>query len=121
MTEHQIQLIQRSFLTLLPQVFDAGAAFYARLFEIAPQVKPLFGEDMSQQSKKLMRMLGMIVDGLYNFEEITQQIIELGERSKATKLNENTTHSQKKRCLLCCAIAWVQNTTKRLKSHGKLH
>lgn len=80
MTEQQIQLIQRSFLKLLPQTFDAGTAFYERLFEIAPQVKPLFGENMSQQSKKLMRMLGIVVDGLYDFEQITQQIIELGER-----------------------------------------
>ena len=85
MTEQQIQLLQRSFLKLLPQTFDAGTTFYERLFELAPQVKPLFGEDMSQQSKKLMRMLGIIVDGLYNFEEITQQIIELGERHQGYK------------------------------------
>ena len=38
--------------------------FYARLFEIAPAVKPLFHGDMTEQGRKLMMTLGVVVNGL---------------------------------------------------------
>ena len=41
-----------------------GEIFYRRLFEIAPQVKPLFREDMREQERKLMQTLNWIVDHL---------------------------------------------------------
>ncbi len=70
MTPDQIQLVQSSFANVLPIADDAAALFYSRLFEIAPEVKPLFKSDISQQGRKLMATLGVVVNGLTHLEAI---------------------------------------------------
>jgi hypothetical protein len=42
MTSEQIKLVQESFAKVVPIADGAASLFYARLFEIAPEVKPLF-------------------------------------------------------------------------------
>ncbi len=44
--------------------------FYGRLFEIAPQVKAMFPADMTEQRKKLMATLAVVVNGLSNLESV---------------------------------------------------
>jgi len=44
--------------------------FYAKLFDIAPQVKPMFKGDMVEQGRKLMAMLNTVVNGLNNLDAI---------------------------------------------------
>jgi hemoglobin-like flavoprotein len=57
MTPAQIELIQQSFARLAPISDKAAALFYDRLFETAPEVKPLFRGDMTKQGRKLMATL----------------------------------------------------------------
>lgn len=64
MTDDQIQLVQDSFAKVVPIADTAASLFYGRLFEIAPEVKPLFKSDMSEQGAKLMATLGVVVNGL---------------------------------------------------------
>lgn len=80
MTKQQIQLVQRSFLQLLPHTFEAGNVFYDTLFSRAPSVRHLFSSDIESQAAKLMQMLRLIVDGLYDLEAITEDIEQLGHR-----------------------------------------
>jgi hemoglobin-like flavoprotein len=61
----------------------AAALFYQRLFEIAPQVKPLFKGDIKAQGKKLMTMINTVVLGLDSFEALAPTIRDLGKRHKA--------------------------------------
>lgn len=70
MTPSQIDLIQDSFRKVLPISDQAAALFYGRLFEIAPEVKPLFKGDMSVQGAKLMATLGVVVAGLRDLPSI---------------------------------------------------
>lgn len=70
MTPSQIDLIQDSFRKVVPIADTAAALFYGRLFEIAPQVKPLFKGDMAAQGKKLMATLGIVVAGLRDLPSI---------------------------------------------------
>jgi nitric oxide dioxygenase len=70
MTPQQIDLVQSSFAKVVPIADAAAALFYARLFEIAPQVKPLFHADMTEQGRKLMATLGVVVNGLRNLDAI---------------------------------------------------
>ena len=64
-----IELVQSSFEKVVPIAEQAAGLFYNRLFEIAPEVKPLFGEsDMKAQGKKLMATLGVAVRGLSDLE-----------------------------------------------------
>lgn len=70
MTPNQIDLIQDSFRKVVPIADTAAGLFYGRLFEIAPEVKPLFKGDMSLQGAKLMATLGLVVAGLNDLSKI---------------------------------------------------
>jgi hemoglobin-like flavoprotein len=70
MTPHQVDLVQSSFAKVAPIADAAAAMFYGRLFEIAPEVKPLFHGDMVEQRRKLMTMLGVVVNGLKNLDAV---------------------------------------------------
>jgi nitric oxide dioxygenase len=64
MTPEQVKLVQDSFSKVAPIADQAALMFYGRLFEIAPEVKPLFHGDMAEQRRKLMTALAMIVNNL---------------------------------------------------------
>jgi nitric oxide dioxygenase len=70
MTPEQIKTVQESFAKVVPISEQAAALFYGRLFEIAPEVKPLFRGDMKEQGRKLMGTLVVVVSGLSNLEAI---------------------------------------------------
>lgn len=70
MTPNQIDLIEASFEKVAPNAEAAAAMFYARLFEIAPEVKPLFKSDLKEQGRKLMSTLGLVVNGLRNLDAV---------------------------------------------------
>jgi nitric oxide dioxygenase len=70
MTPEQVKSIQESFAKVGPIADTAAALFYNRLFEIAPEVKPLFRGDMTEQGRKLMKTLTVVVNGLGNLQTI---------------------------------------------------
>lgn len=80
MTPEKIALVQDSFAKVAPIAPQAADIFYNRLFEVAPQVRPMFPEDMSEQKGKLMTMLGTAVNGLTRLEQILPVVQELGRR-----------------------------------------
>jgi hemoglobin-like flavoprotein len=82
MTPQQISLVQASFQKVVPIAGTAADLFYDRLFETAPQVRTLFPDDLSEQKKKLMAMLGTAVANLHKIETILPAVKALGERHK---------------------------------------
>ncbi len=70
MTPEQVKLVQGSFSQVIPIADQAASMFYGRLFEIAPQVKPLFKGDLAEQRKKLVAALAMVVNGLGDLPSI---------------------------------------------------
>ena len=70
MHDVQIGLVQDSFAKVVPIRDAAAAIFYDRLFEIAPEVRPLFAGDISDQGAKLMATLGGVVNGLRDMDKI---------------------------------------------------
>ncbi len=70
MTPTDIDLVQSSFAKVLPIKETAAELFYGRLFDIAPEVKPLFKGDMKEQGRKLMMTLGVVVNGLKDLASI---------------------------------------------------
>jgi hemoglobin-like flavoprotein len=70
MTPDQVKLVQESFAKAAPIADQAAAIFYDRLFEVAPQVKAMFPTDMTEQRKKLMASLAVVVNGLSNLESV---------------------------------------------------
>jgi hemoglobin-like flavoprotein len=80
MTPQQIKLVQDSFAKVALISEQAAALFYGRLFEIAPEVKPLFGGDMKEQGRKLMATLAVVVDGLADLDAILPAASALAKR-----------------------------------------
>jgi len=70
MTPQQIEMVQQSFAKVVPIADQAAVLFYDRLFEIAPDVKPMFHGDMAEQRRKLMSVLGVVVTGLSRLETV---------------------------------------------------
>ena len=68
MTPDQIKLVQQSFAKVAPISEQAAVMFYDRLFEVAPSVKAMFPADMTEQRKKLMATLAVVVNGLSNLD-----------------------------------------------------
>jgi nitric oxide dioxygenase len=80
MTPQQIMLIKSSFSQVLPMAETAAGLFYTRLFELDPSLRPLFRGDMSEQGKKLMASLKIVVNSLDRLEAILPAVQELGRR-----------------------------------------
>jgi nitric oxide dioxygenase len=80
MTPADIELIQQSFARLVPISDKAAALFYDRLFEVAPEVKPLFRGDMTGQGRKLMATLALVVNGLNKLDAILPAASVLAKR-----------------------------------------
>jgi len=70
MTPENIELVQTSFAKVVPIAEAAAELFYGRLFEIAPVVKPMFKGDLTEQGRKLMATIGVVVNGLEKLDEI---------------------------------------------------
>jgi len=83
MKPEQIEQVQASFTMVEPIADKAAELFYGRLFEIAPEVKPMFKADMSDQGKKLMTMIGVAVRGLNDLEKIVPTVQNLGKKHVA--------------------------------------
>jgi len=79
-TAEQVKLVQESWAMVEPIADTAAELFYGRLFETAPDVKPLFSGDMKAQGQKLMAMITVAVKGLNNLEAIVPAVQELGKR-----------------------------------------
>src|ERR1700716_3657481 len=80
MTPDQVKLVQESFSKVAPISETAAVLFYDRLFETAPQVKAMFPADMTEQRKKLMATLAVVVNGLGNLESILPAASALATR-----------------------------------------
>lgn len=80
MKPDQIHLLRRSFARLEPHATIAALAFYRRLFELAPQVRPLFKNDIESQSAKLMDMIALAVSLTDRPASMAAELRELGAR-----------------------------------------
>ncbi|GIT90102.1 hemoglobin [Jannaschia pagri] len=80
MTPQQITLVQDSFAKVRPIQDAAAAIFYDRLFAIAPEVRPLFKGDMTEQGAKLMATLSVVVNGLRDLGPIVPVAQDLARK-----------------------------------------
>ena len=83
MTPEQVSLVQQSFAKVAPISETAAVLFYDRLFEIAPAVRAMFPADMTEQRKKLMATLAVVVNGLANLDSILPAASALAKRHVA--------------------------------------
>ena len=80
MTPTEIALVQTSYARVAPIAETAADLFFRRLFEIAPHVRPMLPDDLTDQKKKLMAMLGTAVGGLSRLDTLIPAVQALGRR-----------------------------------------
>ena len=61
MNPHQIQLVRSTWQQVLSIQAAAADLFYGRLFELAPETRPLFKRDIHAQGAMLMSTLDAVV------------------------------------------------------------
>jgi hemoglobin-like flavoprotein len=82
MTPEQAELIKRSFDAMWPMRRKIAALCYSRLFELAPDARRLFPNDMERQHLKLMDMIAALV-GTLDQRELFQSVITHSGRQHA--------------------------------------
>jgi len=82
-TKQQIKLVQDSFKQVAPIAETAAQLFYARLFELDPDLELLFKGNLSEQGRKLMQMLALAVSSLDRMEQLLPVVRSLGSRHVA--------------------------------------
>lgn len=80
MTDSTIELVQSSWEKVAMAAPEIGALFYATLFARHPHLVPLFKDNMGEQGKKLVQVLGMTVVMLKNREQLVPILESLGKR-----------------------------------------
>ena len=65
-----IFLVQASFAYVAQRAEEFGVRFYANLFEVHPELRPLFCDDMAVQTKMFMYILSSAVRGLNRMQEM---------------------------------------------------
>ncbi len=81
LTLTQKTLVQESWEKVKPISETAAELFYGKLFELDPELKPMFANsDMKEQGKKLMLMIGTAVRGLDTLGELVPAVQNLGKR-----------------------------------------
>jgi len=80
LTEDQKKLVRTSISRAERMADVVGLIFYKRLFELDPKLRPLFQNNIQEQSKKLMATLKIVVDGLDYSHELVSSIRSLGRR-----------------------------------------
>ncbi len=82
MKTNQISLVKESFVLVAKIPAETvGSLFYNRLFEIAPEVRPMFrNADIPEQSRKLISMLSYIISKLDKLDTILDDVARLSQR-----------------------------------------
>ena len=79
-TAYQKMLVEKTFRQLANDSEAIAALFYARLFQIAPSLKPLFKGDRPEQGRKLMQMMAIAVGALNRLDALVPVVEALGTR-----------------------------------------
>lgn len=73
----------RESVALLPRQDLAPVdEFYRRLFELAPEVRPMFKREMDLQAKKFSEMLAWVIAHLEHPDELCAELRTLGARHR---------------------------------------
>jgi len=88
MTNEQIKLVQDSFRQIGPIAETAAQLFYARLFELDPDLELLFKGNLTEQGRKLMQMLGLAISSLDRMEQLLPAVRSMGTRHVSYRVRD---------------------------------
>ena len=80
MTADQIRLVRDSVESLREDAEPFALLFYGKLFELDPESRRLFHNDLAVQGRKVMDMLASVVESLDDFQPMRVRLAELGRK-----------------------------------------
>jgi nitric oxide dioxygenase len=80
LTPQQRALVKHTFTHIAPNHDIVARLFYDKLFEIAPDLRPMFTHSMDLQRAKVMQMLAALVAAMDDPSHFTRMARELGKR-----------------------------------------
>jgi hemoglobin-like flavoprotein len=81
MSPEQKTLVKNSWQKLAPLADTAASLFYDRLFETDAPIRSLFkATNLTEQRRKLIQALALVVNGLDNLDALVPTIADLGRR-----------------------------------------
>jgi hemoglobin-like flavoprotein len=83
MTDEEKTIVQNTYAQISPKAPAVAALFYQKLFDLDPNLPPLFKGDMTEQGRKLMAMIGTAVSNLHRLDTIIPAVQQLGKRHLA--------------------------------------
>jgi len=75
-----IKALENTFRALAPKSSDLVADFYDELFARSPEIKVLFADFKPEQEKKLLNLLGLMVENLRNPNKLAPVLQSLGKK-----------------------------------------
>jgi hemoglobin-like flavoprotein len=90
MNARQRDLVKSTFERIRPIPKSAGLAFYGRLFELDPALRPLFGADLENQASMFVTALNLAVLGLVEQGFVPPSVHELGVRHERYGVQETS-------------------------------
>ncbi|MEO9803624.1 MAG: globin family protein [Reichenbachiella sp.] len=79
-TPYHKRLVRATFWMVEPKADEAARSFYNKLFEISPELRPLFKGDMKDQGRKMIEMLATVVRGLNTLDVLAPLVRNMGRR-----------------------------------------
>src|SRR5713101_4264276 len=80
MTARQIRLVRDSVDSLREDAEPFALLFYGKLFELDPDSRRLFHNDLAVQGRKVIDMLTSVVESLDDFQPMRVRLAELGHK-----------------------------------------
>ena len=122
MTSRQIALVRSSWQLVLPIERQAAALFYQRLFDLDPDLAPLFRGNITEQGDKLMAMLGMVVSRLDRLAELRPAVEQLGRQHAEYGVEASTTTPSAPPYSVRCGPGSATSLSRRRRGlGGRLH
>jgi hemoglobin-like flavoprotein len=79
-TDDELDLLRHGLRVMLSRKELAADVFYANLFALAPQTRPMFGEDIIGQTEKVMFAFGAVVGQIHDLDACRGMTRELAIR-----------------------------------------
>ncbi len=80
-TPDTIFLVQSTLEKIMPSIDDCTHQFYQQLFQLAPNVKPMFsGMDTKSRKNMLISMIKLAVQGINRFDDFKPSIQQINDK-----------------------------------------
>ena len=80
LSEDEIELLRESLLTLQDRKELATSVFYEHLFDIDPTLRPMFDDDLAEQSNKALFAFGAVVAQIHDLDICRDMTRDLARR-----------------------------------------